>query len=82
MDCHLQIAENSWNGTSSVRKLAVLDFGLLALTGCGVGLMVGLTGFGGGLPGIVLGSFASRRVPIRSLRVMLIATLALAVPTF
>jgi len=32
----------------------------------------------GGLPGIVLGSFASRRVPIRSLRVMLIATLALA----
>jgi uncharacterized membrane protein YfcA len=32
----------------------------------------------GGLPGIVLGSFASRRVPIRSLRVILIATLALA----
>jgi uncharacterized membrane protein YfcA len=32
----------------------------------------------GGLPGIVLGSLASRRVPIRALRLMLMATLALA----
>ena len=32
----------------------------------------------GGLPGIVLGSLASRRVPIRVLRVMLVTTLALA----
>ena len=115
--------------------MAVVDFGLLALAGYGVGLIVGLTGVGGGsimtpllitafgipapvavgtdlacaavtktagtlahraarniagrivfllallaggLPGIVLGSFASRRVPIRSLRMILIAALALA----
>jgi uncharacterized membrane protein YfcA len=32
----------------------------------------------GGIPGIVLGSLASRRVPIRSLRIILVATLALA----
>jgi uncharacterized membrane protein YfcA len=32
----------------------------------------------GGLPGIVLGSLMSRRVPVRALRLMLMATLALA----
>jgi len=32
----------------------------------------------GGLPGIVLGSLLSRRVPVRALRLMLMATLALA----
>jgi uncharacterized membrane protein YfcA len=32
----------------------------------------------GGVPGIVLGSLASRRVPVRALRLILVATLALA----
>lgn len=32
----------------------------------------------GGIPGIVLGSLTSRRVPMRALRLMLVATLALA----
>jgi uncharacterized membrane protein YfcA len=32
----------------------------------------------GGIPGIVLGSLASRRVPTRALRLMLVATLAFA----
>jgi len=37
-----------------------------------------LTLLAGGIPGIVLGSFASRRVPVRALRIVLVATLALA----
>ncbi|HKE40193.1 MAG TPA: sulfite exporter TauE/SafE family protein [Casimicrobiaceae bacterium] len=46
--------------------LGTIDGGLLLALLCG------------GLPGIVLGSLASRRVPIRALRLMLMATLALA----
>jgi uncharacterized membrane protein YfcA len=41
-----------------------------------VGLLLALVA--GGIPGIVLGSLVSRRVPMRALRVMLVATLALA----
>jgi uncharacterized membrane protein YfcA len=32
----------------------------------------------GGVPGIVLGSFGSRRIPVRALRMMLVATMAVA----
>jgi uncharacterized membrane protein YfcA len=32
----------------------------------------------GGIPGIVLGSLLSRRVPTRALRLLLVATLAVA----
>jgi uncharacterized membrane protein YfcA len=41
-----------------------------------VGLLLAL--LTGGVPGIVLGSLVSRRVPMRALRLMLVATLALA----
>jgi uncharacterized membrane protein YfcA len=41
-----------------------------------VGLLLAL--LTGGIPGIVLGSLVSRRVPMRALRLMLITTLALA----
>ena len=46
--------------------LGTIDWGLL------------LALLAGGIPGIVLGSLASRRVPTRALRLMLVATLALA----
>jgi uncharacterized protein len=46
--------------------LGTIDFGLL------MALLVG------GVPGIVLGSFGSRRVPVRALRLILVATLAVA----
>lgn len=46
--------------------LGTIDFGLL------------LALLAGGVPGIVLGSFGSRRIPVRALRMMLVATLALA----
>jgi uncharacterized membrane protein YfcA len=46
--------------------LGTIDWGLL------------LALLAGGIPGIVLGSMASRRVPTRALRLMLVATLALA----
>jgi uncharacterized protein len=46
--------------------LGSIDFGLL------------LALLAGGIPGIVLGSIASRRVPARALRMMLVATLTIA----
>jgi len=46
--------------------VGTIDFGLLAALLCG------------GIPGIVLGSLLCRRVPIRALRVLLVAVLALA----
>jgi uncharacterized membrane protein YfcA len=46
--------------------LGTIDFGLL------LALLVG------GVPGIVLGSFGSARVPVRALRLMLVATLTIA----
>ena len=46
--------------------LGTIDFGLL------------LALLAGGIPGIVLGSIGSRRVPVRVLRMMLVATLTLA----
>ena len=46
--------------------LGTIDFGLL------------LALLAGGIPGIVLGSIGSRRVPVRALRVMLVATLTIA----
>jgi len=46
--------------------LGTVDFGLL------------LALLAGGVRGIVLGSIASRRVPLRALRMMLVATLTLA----
>ena len=46
--------------------LGTIDWGLL------------LALLAGGIPGIVLGSMASRRVPTRALRLILVATLALA----
>ncbi|MDQ2962065.1 MAG: sulfite exporter TauE/SafE family protein [Pseudomonadota bacterium] len=46
--------------------LGTIDFGLL------------LALLAGGIPGIVLGSFGSRRVPVRTLRMMLVATLTIA----
>jgi uncharacterized membrane protein YfcA len=46
--------------------LGTVDFGLL------------LALLAGGIPGIVLGSFGSRRVPVRTLRMMLVATLTIA----
>jgi hypothetical protein len=41
-----------------------------------IGLLLAL--LSGGIPGIVIGSMLSRRVPIRALRVMLVTTLAVA----
>jgi len=46
--------------------LGTVDFGLL------------LALLAGGIPGIVLGSFGSRRVPVRTLRMILVATLTIA----
>ena len=46
--------------------LGTIDFGLL------------LALLTGGIPGIVLGSLLSRRVPTRTLRLLLVATLAVA----
>jgi uncharacterized membrane protein YfcA len=46
------------------------------VTGGDFGLLLAL--FAGGVPGIVLGSLGSRRVPVRTLRMMLVAMLSIA----
>jgi uncharacterized membrane protein YfcA len=46
--------------------LGTINFGLL------------LALLAGGIPGIVLGSIGSRRVPVRALRMMLVAALTIA----
>jgi uncharacterized protein len=57
---------------------------LYVASGFGVGLLVGMTGVGGGslllvgsLPGIVIGSYCARRVPETALRLVLAVTLIL-----
>ena len=60
----------------AVPLTAVATVGHAWLGTIDVGLLLAL--LTGGIPGIVLGSVVSRRVPMRALRLMLITTLALA----